>query len=135
MLISDYMTLGMIPVGIVLTLFHALPLTITDSVLGAVLGYLLLWLIARLFYLVRRIEALGEGDLDLLAMIGAFTGLWGAWLTLFIGAFLGSLAGIALIFKYKKMHSIKLAFGPWLAIAAIMYVFLQDYLKFILMHH
>ena len=124
MLISRIMTWGMIPLGMILSFAHALPITVSESITGTLLGYAILWIIGRVFQAVRGIEGLGEGDMDLLAMIGAFTGPLGAWIALFIGAFLGSLVGIALALKNKR-RDIKMPFGPWLAFGAIAYVFFQ----------
>jgi leader peptidase (prepilin peptidase) / N-methyltransferase len=127
MLISRIMTWGMIPIGLLLSYFEKLPITVTQSIAGAIFGYALLWLIAYVFYAIRKIEGMGEGDLDLLAMIGSFTGIVGVWTSLLIGASLGSLLGGALILKHKRTD-IVIAFGPWLACGAIIYVFAQSYI-------
>lgn len=126
MLISRYMTLGMIPIGIGLAFYGALPITVAQSVAGTIFGYAILWSIAYLFLALRKIEGLGQGDIDLLAMIGAFTGILGAWITLFIGAFLGSLVGSSLAIRSKR-SDIKIPFGPFLATGALIYVFFQKF--------
>ena len=131
MLISRYMTWCMVPVAFLLCLTQHLPLTLTASILGTLGGYGIIWLIAYLFHRFRKIQGLGEGDLDLLAMIGAFTGISGAWVSLFLGAFLGTLAGILIILKTKKLQ-VKFPFGPWLSTGAIIYVFTQNSLEQIL---
>ena len=128
MLISRYMTWCMIPVAFLLCFTQHLPLTVPASILGTVAGYGIIWLIAYLFHRFRKIQGLGEGDLDLLAMIGAFTGISGAWVSLFLGAFLGTLAGILIIFKTKKLR-VKFPFGPWLSAGAIIYVLTKDSLE------
>ncbi len=125
MLISRYMTWGMIPIGLALSFFELLPLTFTDSIQGALFGYVVLWAIARLFYLIRNIEGMGEGDIDLLAMIGAFTGITGAWTALLLGSFLGVIASLIEMIFSKRAH-IKIAFGPWLCAGAMIYVFYQE---------
>lgn len=124
MLISRYMTWAFIPIGFTLTLVPALPITPLESILGAIFGYGLLWVIAKGFHRLRNMEGLGQGDLDLLAMIGAFTGPLGVWVTLLIGALLGSALGLILVIK-RKRRDIKFPFGPWLALGAIIYVFFQ----------
>ncbi len=126
MLISRYMTLSLIPVGILLSALELLPLSVMESVLGALFGYIFLWLVAHIFQAIRKIEGLGEGDLDLLAMIGSFTGIVGTWIALFLGAFLGSCVGIFLMLKYKK-YDIAIAFGPWLAFGALISVFTKKF--------
>ncbi len=125
MLISRYMTWGMIPIALLLSYFKMLPLTFQQSLLGALFGYIVLWLIARLFYLVRNIEGMGDGDIDLLAMIGAFTGITGAWTSLLLGSFLGVIASLLQLIFTKRAYS-KIAFGPWLATGAMLYIFFQD---------
>ncbi len=125
MLISRYMTWGLIPVAFALSFFKLLPLTLTESILGALFGYVVLWLIARLFYALRNIEGMGDGDIDLLAMIGAFTGITGAWSSLLLGSFLGVVASLVHMI-FSKRARIKIAFGPWLAAGALIYIFFQD---------
>ena len=47
------------------------------------------------YQLVRKQEGVGLGDVFLLAMVGAFLGWQGVLFTLFFGALLGSLGGLA----------------------------------------
>ena len=112
----------MIPCGFLLSWLGALPLTPQESILGACFGYGILWIIARVFYAVRSIEGLGEGDLDLLAMIGSFTGILGAWTSLFIGSFFGAIVGL-IVLAITKDRSRALPFGPWLSLGALVYIF------------
>jgi leader peptidase (prepilin peptidase)/N-methyltransferase len=81
--------------------FHRMPprylLGLTDGLLGAAFGSLLLWGAATLYRAVRGREGMGMGDIKMMAMVGAFMGLRGAFLTVLLGTFLGSVVGIALI--------------------------------------
>jgi leader peptidase (prepilin peptidase)/N-methyltransferase len=81
--------------------FHRLPpryvLGLLDAALGAAFVSLLLWGAATLYKLVRGREGMGLGDVKMMAMVGAFLGLRGAFLTILLGTFLGSLVGIAMI--------------------------------------
>jgi leader peptidase (prepilin peptidase)/N-methyltransferase len=70
---------------------------ILDGVLGAAFGSFLLWGLAAGYKLVRGHEGMGMGDVKMIAMIGAFVGLRGTFLTLLVGSLLGSAIGIALI--------------------------------------
>ncbi len=128
MLISRLITWGLIPVAFVLSYLHRIPLTLTESVQGALFGYFVLWIIARLFYAIRNIEGMGEGDIDLLAMIGAFTGIIGAWTSLLLGSFLGIISCLIQMAISKRAHP-KIAFGPWLAAGALIYIFLQEQIQ------
>ena len=127
MLISRYMTWGLIPLAFGLSTFKFLPISISESILGAVFGYTILWIIARVFYAIRNIEGMGDGDIDLLAMIGAFTGILGAWSTLLLGSFFGVIASLVQMVISKRVR-VKIAFGPWLAAGALIYIFLQDHI-------
>jgi leader peptidase (prepilin peptidase) / N-methyltransferase len=125
MLISRFMTWGLLPVAFVLSFFGLLPLTLLESVRGALFGYAVLWLIAKTFHAIRNIEGMGEGDIDLLAMIGAFTGITGAWTALLLGSLLGTCASLVHFLVSRHFH-LKIAFGPWLAAGALIYIFFQD---------
>jgi leader peptidase (prepilin peptidase)/N-methyltransferase len=70
---------------------------ILDGVLGAAFGSSLLWGLAAGYKLARGHEGMGMGDVKMMAMIGAFLGLRGTFLTLLVGSLLGSMIGIGLI--------------------------------------
>lgn len=74
-------------------------------------------------------EAMGYGDLFLLAMIGSFLGWQGALFTLVGGSFLGSAIPLlgAAIFRSKEWSS-KIPFGPYLAAAALIWLFFRNWL-------
>ena len=82
-------------------LFHgALPegvLGILDALLGAAFGSLLLWGAATAYKLIRGREGMGFGDVKMMAMVGAFLGLRGSFLTILLGTMLGSILGLSLI--------------------------------------
>lgn len=127
MLIARAMTWGMIPIAYLLSYFSLLPLTLSESILGSLFGFAILFIIARLFYALRNIHGLGEGDIDLLAMIGAFTGIAGAWCSLMLGSFFGLLASFGQIVISRQMVR-QIAFGPWLIAGACFYLFFQQYI-------
>jgi leader peptidase (prepilin peptidase) / N-methyltransferase len=82
--------------------FHDRPIPpmiigVLDAVLGAALGSLLLLAAAMLYKLVRKREGMGMGDVKMMAMVGAFLGIRGAFLTILIGTLLGSVVGIGLV--------------------------------------
>ncbi len=70
---------------------------ILDGILGAAFGSFLLWGMAAGYKAVRGHEGMGMGDVKMMAMIGAFLGLRGTFLTLLVGSLLGSVIGIGLI--------------------------------------
>jgi len=123
MMILRFCSLGLIPLGLVFSYLGYLPITVTHSTLGAFFGYSILWLVRTLFWYLHKQEGLGEGDLELLAGIGAFTGLSGVWYTLLYGSIAGSILGIILSILLKKKIE-KLPFGPFLALGALIVVLL-----------
>ena len=70
---------------------------ILDGILGAAFGSFLLWGLAAGYKAVRGHEGMGMGDVKMMAMIGAFLGLRGTFLTLLVGSLLGSVIGIGVI--------------------------------------
>jgi prepilin signal peptidase PulO-like enzyme (type II secretory pathway) len=70
---------------------------ILDGILGAAFGSFLLWGLAAGYKAVRGHEGMGRGDVKMMAMIGAFLGLRGTFLTLLVGSLLGSVIGIGVI--------------------------------------
>lgn len=129
MLISRLVTLFLVPIGIALSAFDLLPIDSIDSIAGALSGYGLLWLTKTIFYRIKGQEGLGQGDLDLLCLIGSFTGVLGVWFTLLVGSISGSLVGIIYLYTHKNVRDVKMPFGPFLALGAMSYVLLQPYIS------
>src|SRR5579864_1501141 len=81
--------------------FHrALPpraLGFLDGLLGAAFGSFLLWAVAAVYKRVRGREGMGMGDVKMMALVGAFLGVRGAFLTILLGTLLGTLVGISII--------------------------------------
>jgi len=70
---------------------------VVDALAGAALGSLLLWAAAVLYKLVRKREGMGMGDVKMMAMVGAFLGVRGSFLTILIGTLLGSVVGLTVV--------------------------------------
>ena len=70
---------------------------ILDGILGAAFGSFLLWGLAVAYKMVRGREGMGMGDVKMMAMVGAFLGLRGTFLTLLAGSLLGSVIGVSVI--------------------------------------
>jgi leader peptidase (prepilin peptidase)/N-methyltransferase len=108
-----------------LSYFKLLPIPLTQSIAGALIGYLSLWSIATIHYCITKKQGLGEGDFDLLALIGAYTGLEGILCTLLIASWSGTIiAGIYLLVTRNKLTA-RIPFAPFLALGAIIYVIMQ----------
>ena len=130
MLISRYVTLFAIPIGWLLSLLGLLPITVMQSVLGTALGYAILLAIARFFSWITGKEGMGQGDLELLAFIGSFTGSFGCWIALLLGSVIGSLFGIGTMIILKRTQNVRIPFGPFLAGGAMLFVLYQKFLFF-----
>jgi leader peptidase (prepilin peptidase)/N-methyltransferase len=68
-----------------------------DALLGAAFGSFLLWAVAATYKRVRGREGMGMGDVKMMAMVGAFLGVRGAFLTILMGTLLGTVVGISII--------------------------------------
>jgi len=127
-LISRFASLFLIPIGISLSLFNVLPISVLDSIIGTVVGYLFPYIFSKIFQWITDREGIGYGDFELLAFIGSFTGLAGCWMSLVIGSVIGSLYGISQFIMGRADRATKIPFGPFLAIGAIIFVLYQDFI-------
>jgi leader peptidase (prepilin peptidase)/N-methyltransferase len=75
------------------------------------------------YELLTRKEGMGGGDIKLLAMIGAFLG-WKAILPIvFFSSLMGTLVGVPVMLIKKADSKLAIPFGPFLAAAALFYLF------------
>ncbi|CCD29727.1 Type IV pilus prepilin leader peptidase [Candidatus Glomeribacter gigasporarum BEG34] len=121
-LLPDALTMPLLWSGLLVNL-EARFAPLADAVIGALAGYLSLWLIAWLFRLVRNKEGMGQGDFKLLAALGA----WFGWMALPSIALLASTGGMlcgvaACAYGRLKKHQ-PLPFGPFLAAAGALALF------------
>ncbi len=116
-IIPDCISLPGIPLGFLCSFF--LPwITWIDSLLGILIGGGVLYVFALGYYLLKKKEGMGGGDIKMLAMIGAFLGWQGALATLILASIAGSLIGILLIVVKGKNFKYAVPFGPFLALGA-----------------
>jgi leader peptidase (prepilin peptidase)/N-methyltransferase len=94
------------------------PPGIVASLLGAALGAALPWLVRWLWLKARGVEAMGLGDVKMLAMIGAFLGWQQVWVVLFLASFAGATIGVTLMLLGRRSMASRLPFGTFLAVAA-----------------
>ena len=73
--------------------------------------------------LVLPREAMGLGDVKFMAAIGAFLGAGAVVFSLMLSAILGSLVGLTLIVIGKRSWSNRIPYGPYIALAAIIWMF------------
>ncbi len=121
-IIPDVISLPGIPIGFAAS-FLLPPIDWVGSLLGIALGGGSLLLIALGYQVIRGKEGMGGGDIKLLAMIGAFLGWKGVLFTIMASSFTGTAVGIIMMVRKGRGMQMSLPFGPFLAIGAIMYIF------------
>jgi leader peptidase (prepilin peptidase)/N-methyltransferase len=117
MLLPDALTLPLMWAGIVLAMTQVAPLSLHDSVLGAVLGYLSLWSLYWAFRLLTGKDGLGYGDFKLLAALGAWLGWQALPMIIFVSSLIGVFFGVAMLLIKGKNFQNTFPFGPFLALA------------------
>ncbi len=128
MLISRFMTIFLAPLGCAFSVYGLLPLSLKESISGALFGYFFLLSINYIFKSLRNQNGIGQGDFDLMLFIGSFTGILGCWISITLGSMIGSLYGISTLFLSNNDHSfhnLKIPFGPFLAFGALLFVLAQ----------
>lgn len=116
-LLPNAITLPGIAAGLAFSL--VLPPGIADAALGVLLGYGSLWLIATVWELLRKQEAMGGGDLKMLGMVGAFLGWKGVAVTFMLSYLIGgSFAAILWALRKVRLAS-EIPFGTFLALGAL----------------
>lgn len=92
------------------------------SIVGAMAGYLTLWLVYQLFRLATGKEGMGFGDFKLLAMLGAWLGWQAVPVIVLVSSTLGALVGALMILLGGHDRSQPLPFGPYLAVAGFVHL-------------
>jgi leader peptidase (prepilin peptidase)/N-methyltransferase len=115
-LLPNVITLPGIAVGFVFSLF-AEPGWVT-SLIGALVGGGVLFVVAEVYYRIRHEEGLGMGDVKMLAMVGAFLGWKLMLLTLMLASLSGTVIGLLLIVSGRGGMKYALPFGTFLALGA-----------------
>lgn len=128
LLIPTILTIGFIPFGLISAFYHYLPITFAESIIGTLFGYTILQIFSFAYKKKTGIQGIGEGDFDMLALIGVFTGYYGVWVALTIGSALGSCIGI--IYYCIKRSALKMPFpfGPLLAIGSYCYLMYSSFM-------
>lgn len=124
-IIPDSISLPGIILGFAGSFFNE-SVTWQQSALGLFFGGGLLFAVAFGYSALTKREGMGGGDIKLLAMIGAFLGWQSLLFVIFASSVTGSLVGVAAMFKQKKGGQTRIPFGPFLAIAAIVYLLFQQ---------
>ncbi|MGB3435944.1 prepilin peptidase [Achromobacter sp.] len=117
-LLPDALTQPLLWAGLLVNLFGAYA-SLQMAVVGAVAGYVFLWVIFHVFRLLTGREGMGYGDFKLLAALGAWFGVEALPTLLLSASLLGVLIGGALTLSGRAGRGQPLPFGPYLALAGV----------------
>lgn len=115
-IIPDVISIPGLVVGLAASFF--LPIGWQQAGLGALVGGGIIIAIVYIGPLIFKQEAMGWGDVKLMAMIGAFVGWEMALLTLFLASISGALVGVAAAALQKTSLKSYIPFGPFLCFGA-----------------
>lgn len=115
-LLPDNITLPLIWLGVVANIF-GLFTDLQSSVIGAIAGYLILWLVFHSFKLLTGKEGMGFGDFKLLAALGAWMGWQYLPQIIILSSLMGAVIGISMMVFLKHDKNTPIPFGPYLATA------------------
>lgn len=115
-LLPDDITLPLLWGGLALNLF-GIYTSLSAAVIGAIAGYVSLWLVYQLFKLITGREGMGYGDFKLFAAFGAWLGWQALPLIILLSSFLGAIIGIGVIVFRGRDRTLPIPFGPFLCLA------------------
>lgn len=129
LVIPDALTIGGVVAGISLSYLipslqgkeDAVDAMIRSALSASVAGGAL-WLIAKVASWLLQKEAMGIGDAKLLAALGAFLGWQSLPFILAISSLIGTIIGIGILKQRKQKLGVKVPFGPYLALAALLWL-------------
>jgi len=135
-IIPDSLSLGILVMGLCFCPFNqalgaGLKVRLINSLGGVIAGGGGLFLVGFIGEKIMRREAMGGGDVKLLAGIGAVLGWAKVFSVLFTASLIGSAFGLALIFSKKIERTGYIPFGPFLAFAAYLNLFLPNIMGFL----
>lgn len=117
-IVPDIISLPGIVAGLVLSFFVPY-ISFIDSASGIVVGGGIILIIGLAGSAIFKKEAMGGGDVKLAAMVGAFLGWRYIIISLFLGFFLGALAGIILIISKIRSREDAVPFGPFIVLGSL----------------
>ena len=117
-LLPDVITLPLLWLGLLVNLAGGF-CDIHAAVIGAVAGYLSLWIVYHLYRVITGRTGFGHGDFKLLAALGAWLGWQMLPLIILLASVVGAAVGICMITAGRLNSRQPLPFGPYLAGAGL----------------
>lgn len=121
--LPDLLTLPLMWLGLFWSVIQPGIVSPSHAVQGAIVGYMILWSLNKAFWLLRRKEGMGGGDLKLAAAVGAWVGPTGALMTIGLSSFVA--LGMALCLLLARKNFRKFAYGPSIAMAGVVVFLVQ----------
>jgi len=121
-MIPDELSLGLLWLGLILNTANYFT-SPASAIIGAATGYLILWLVMQIYRLITGKIGMGHGDFKLLAAIGAWLGWHLLPFVLLIAAFTATIITLIRICLRATTRDNALAFGPYLALSAVVVLF------------
>ena len=115
-LLPDSLTLPLMWFGILVS-FVPVFVDLRTSVIGAMAGYMVLWMVYQVFKLLTKKEGMGFGDFKLLAALGALLGWQQLPLIVLLSSLVGAVVGLSLMAFTGRDKNVPIPFGPYLASA------------------
>ncbi len=115
-LLPDSIVLPLLWLGLLMSLFHIYTDPV-NSIIGAVAGYMSLWMVYHLFKIVTGKEGMGYGDFKLLALFGAWMGWQFLPMIILLSSLVGAVIGVSMVVFGDRDHNVPIPFGPYLAAA------------------
>lgn len=122
--INDMLNYLGIIIGILYSIYR---MKFFDHILGALIGGTVFFLIRFFGSLAFKKEAMGDGDVFLAIMLGAFFGSKGIIITTYFSFIVGGIVSIFLLIGKLKNKSEAIPFGPYLVLGALLNIFLGNY--------
>jgi leader peptidase (prepilin peptidase)/N-methyltransferase len=116
MILPDVIVLPLLWIGLLANL-HGRFVPLADAVIGATAGYMALWIVSRLYRLIRKRDGMGDGDLKLLAALGAWLGWRMLPPILLIAAVVAIAVTVIAVWSGRRSTADALPFGASLALA------------------
>jgi leader peptidase (prepilin peptidase)/N-methyltransferase len=123
-LLPDLITQALLWVGLIGSAMSLTPTPLIQALSGAVLGYSMLWAVSWVFVRWRGKEGMGQGDLKLLAALGAWVGVWSLLPVLLMASVSGLIFGVIQKMRGQLGDNGHFAFGPFLALSGFACFFL-----------
>jgi len=97
-------------------------IALVRSLVGLAFGFGLLWSVGFFGKLAFKKDAMGFGDVKLMGALGAFLGFESIVFIVFVSSLLGSIIGVSLIAMGQKEWQSRIPFGPYISLAALIWV-------------